>query len=41
MEFNIEINAGREKVWDVLFGEQTYPLWTAAFSEGSKVITDW
>jgi uncharacterized protein YndB with AHSA1/START domain len=41
MEFNIEINASREKVWDVLFGEETYPLWTTAFSEGSKVETDW
>lgn len=41
MEFNIEINASREKVWDVLFGEKTYPLWTTAFSEGSKVETDW
>ncbi|WP_316787147.1 SRPBCC domain-containing protein [Pedobacter frigiditerrae] len=41
MEFNIEINASREKVWDVLFGEKTYPIWTAAFGEGSRVETDW
>ncbi len=41
MEFNIEINASREKVWDVLFGEKTYPIWTTAFSEGSSVQTDW
>ncbi|SFH19132.1 SRPBCC domain-containing protein [Pedobacter insulae] len=41
MDFNIEINASREKVWDVLFGEKTYPIWTTAFSEGSKVETDW
>lgn len=41
MEFNIEINAPKEKVWDVLFGEETYPVWTSAFSEGSKVQTDW
>ncbi|TKC05584.1 SRPBCC domain-containing protein [Pedobacter polaris] len=41
MEFNIEINAPREKVWDVLFGEETYPLWTSAFGEGSRVETDW
>ncbi|RZL32884.1 MAG: SRPBCC domain-containing protein, partial [Pedobacter sp.] len=40
-DFNIEINATREKVWDVLFGEKTYPLWTTAFSEGSNVKTDW
>lgn len=41
MEFNIEINATREKVWDVLFGKETYPKWTTVFSEGSKVETDW
>lgn len=41
MDFNIEINATREKVWDVLFGKTTYPLWTTAFSEGSNVKTDW
>ncbi len=41
MDFKIEINAPREKVWDVLFGEKTYPLWTVAFSEGSRVETDW
>ncbi len=41
MEFNIEINASREKVWDVLFGVETYPIWTTAFSEGSRVETDW
>ncbi|MES2653758.1 MAG: SRPBCC domain-containing protein [Bacteroidota bacterium] len=41
MDFKIEINASREKVWDVLFGEKTYPLWTTVFSEGSKVETDW
>ncbi|MGF1925020.1 MAG: SRPBCC domain-containing protein [Bacteroidia bacterium] len=41
MDFKIEINAPREKVWDVLFGEKTYPMWTSAFSEGSMVETDW
>ncbi len=41
MEFNIEINAPRERVWEILLGEQTYPMWTAVFSEGSKAVTDW
>ena len=41
MEFKIEIDAPTEKVWDVLWGEKTYPMWTAAFSEGSHVETDW
>ena len=41
MDFKIEINASREKVWDVLFGKETYPQWTTVFSEGSMVETDW
>ncbi len=41
MDFKIEIDAPREKVWDVLFGEKTYPIWTKAFSENSNVDTDW
>jgi hypothetical protein len=40
-QFKIEINAPREKVWNVLLGEQTYPQWTSAFSESSRVKTDW
>ena len=39
--FKIEINAPKEKVWNVLLGEPTYPVWTAPFAEGSRVITDW
>ncbi|MDQ7948284.1 MAG: SRPBCC domain-containing protein [Pedobacter sp.] len=41
MEFNIEIKAPRKEVWEVLFGKETYPIWTKAFSEGSRVETDW
>jgi len=39
--FKIEINAPKEKIWDILLGEKTYPLWTAPFSPGSRAITDW
>ncbi|MGX5819348.1 SRPBCC domain-containing protein [Chitinophaga lutea] len=39
--FHISIDAPREKVWDVLFGVETYPQWTSAFHEGSRVETDW
>jgi uncharacterized protein YndB with AHSA1/START domain len=39
--FKTTINAPREKVWDVLWGEISYPQWTAPFSEGSKVDTNW
>lgn len=41
MDFNVEINASKEKVWDVLLGKETYPQWTKTFSEDSNVITDW
>ena len=40
-EFKIELDAPREKVWDVLWGKETYPLWTAPFGEGSRAETDW
>jgi hypothetical protein len=41
MEFEIVINAPKEKVWNILWSDSTYPEWTAAFSEGSKAVTDW
>jgi Activator of Hsp90 ATPase homolog 1-like protein len=41
LNFSIVINATPEKVWKVLWGEDTYPKWTAAFAEGSNVETDW
>lgn len=40
-EFKIAIDASRKRVWDTLFGEATYPAWTSAFTEGSRVETDW
>lgn len=41
LKFNTTINAPREKVWDVLWNEDTYNKWTSVFSEGSQVETDW
>ncbi|HYF33494.1 MAG TPA: SRPBCC domain-containing protein [Chitinophagaceae bacterium] len=40
-EFKVSINAPREKVWDVLWNDATYPAWTSVFSEGSHAETDW
>lgn len=40
-EFEIEIDAPKEKVWSALFGNETYPKWAAVFSEGSRAETDW
>ena len=40
-EFKIEINAPREKVWDVLWNDETYPKWTNVFCEGTYAESDW
>lgn len=40
-EFKIKIAATPEKIWDILWGDTTYPAWTAAFSQGSRAETDW
>ncbi|HET7361694.1 MAG TPA: SRPBCC domain-containing protein [Salinimicrobium sp.] len=39
--FKTEIDAPREKVWEILWGVETYPKWTRVFSETSQVETDW
>jgi len=41
VQFKKEINASAEKVWDILLGKESYPLWTSVFAEGSSVETDW
>lgn len=40
-EFKIIIDTSREKVWQVLWADATYPEWTAPFCEGSRAETDW
>ncbi len=35
------IDASPAKVWETLWGDETYREWTAAFSPGSTVETDW
>jgi uncharacterized protein YndB with AHSA1/START domain len=40
-KFSISIDAPREKVWNVLWNDDTYRAWTSAFSEGSHAETDW
>lgn len=41
IDFKININARKEKVWDILWGDASYAKWTGVFAEGSKAITDW
>jgi hypothetical protein len=40
-QFNIAIDAPREKVWNLLWDNETYPVWTSVFSPGSRAETDW
>ena len=40
-EFEIEIDAPKEKIWNVLWNDETYRKWTAPFGEGSYAETDW
>ncbi len=41
IRFTTIINAPREKVWSILWTDETYRAWTSAFSEGSCAVTDW
>ncbi len=41
MEYRININAPRERVWNTLWADDTYREWTAVFAEGSRAETDW
>ena len=41
LEFEITIAAPVERVWDVMFGPETYTEWTAAFAPGSYFEGRW
>lgn len=41
MQYSITINAPKEKVWEVMIGEDTYPLWTDVFMPGSHYVGNW
>lgn len=41
IHFSILINAPREKVWDTMLSESTYPQWTTAFNPGSYFKGSW
>ena len=40
-QYKAQIDAPRERVWETLWGERSYMEWTSAFTEGSRVETDW
>jgi uncharacterized protein YndB with AHSA1/START domain len=41
ISFSTSINAPKEKVWNVLWNDETYKAWTSVFSEGSSAVSDW
>lgn len=41
IHFTIEIDAAREKVWEILWSTQSYPQWTRVFNEGSNAESTW
>jgi uncharacterized protein YndB with AHSA1/START domain len=41
LNFNIEINAPKEKVWDTMLEDKTYRQWTEVFMPGSHYVGDW
>ncbi|MDC8104378.1 MULTISPECIES: SRPBCC family protein [Chryseobacterium] len=41
LSYEIVINAPLQKVWDILWGKETYTEWTQFFSPGSHMKSDW
>ncbi|MBE0429699.1 MAG: SRPBCC domain-containing protein [Thermoleophilia bacterium] len=41
LHYSIVIDAPREKVWDTMLGEDSYPAWTEVFQPGSHYVGDW
>lgn len=41
LNFSIDIDAPKEKVWDTMLSDASYREWTEAFAEGSHYVGDW
>lgn len=41
LNFSIQINAPKEKVWSILLDDASYRRWTSVFHEGSYAVGDW
>ena len=41
LHFSIVIGVPKEKVWEIMLGEETYPLWSDVFMPGSHFEGDW
>ncbi|MEW7291334.1 hypothetical protein [Aquimarina sp. 2304DJ70-9] len=40
LQFSIDIKAGKTKIWEALWNENSYRDWTSVFFEGSYAITE-
>ena len=40
-KYTVSINAPKEKVWEILWSDNSYSKWTRVFCEGSYAKTDW
>lgn len=41
LHYSTQINAPREKVWDVMLSDATYREWASVFMSGSRFEGDW
>ncbi|MDN3606872.1 SRPBCC family protein [Kaistella yonginensis] len=41
LNYEIQINAPIQKVWDLLWSPESYSLWTQFFASGSMMKSDW
>ena len=41
VEYKTNLNASTEKIWNILWNDETYRKWTSVFSEGSFMESDW
>jgi uncharacterized protein YndB with AHSA1/START domain len=41
LQFNIHINAPKQKVWETMLGDKTYREWTSVFQPGSHYEGSW
>lgn len=41
INFSTKINATKEKVWKILWDNETYRKWTSVFTPGSYAESDW
>ena len=39
--YSVDIDAPRQRVWEVLWDDRTYRDWASAFMEGSHAVSDW